>query len=122
MFALIFNNRVVDISETQFEVADGFSWEQAPEGCELGWLYENGQFNNPFEKTQAEIDAEKLAYLRNERNKHLKLSDWTQVADVSLSDTKKKEWQTYRQALRDITQSFQSMDDDGFAWPVEPTA
>ena len=30
-------------------------------------------------------------------------TDWTQVSDSPLSDEKKAEWATYRQALRDIT-------------------
>jgi len=29
-------------------------------------------------------------------------------------------WTTYRQALRDITKTYSSMDDDGFAWPEKP--
>lgn len=30
-------------------------------------------------------------------------TDWTQASDSPLSDEKKAEWATYRQALRDIT-------------------
>ena len=29
-------------------------------------------------------------------------SDWTQMSDSPLSDSKKQEWATYRQALRDL--------------------
>ena len=28
---------------------------------------------------------------------------------------------TYRQALRDITNTYQSMNADGFAWPTKPS-
>jgi hypothetical protein len=42
---------------------------------------------------------EELRFLRNEK---LNECDWTQVADVQLSDAQKVEWTLYRQALRDL--------------------
>ncbi|MDB2650283.1 phage tail assembly chaperone [Porticoccaceae bacterium] len=36
------------------------------------------------------------------RNRKLLASDWTQLADCPLSESKKQEWAIYRQALRDI--------------------
>ena len=50
-----------------------------------------------------------LLMLREERNKKLAATDWTQFNDSPLSDSKKTEWSTYRQALRDITSSTQSI-------------
>ena len=41
--------------------------------------------------------------LRGQRKSLLKNSDWTVMPDSPLSDSKKAEWTTYRQALRDIT-------------------
>ena len=41
--------------------------------------------------------------LRLQRESLLKDSDWTVMPDSPLSDSKKAEWTTYRQALRDIT-------------------
>ena len=35
-------------------------------------------------------------------------SDWTQLADSPLSDSKKAEWATYRQTLRDLTDNIDS--------------
>ena len=46
-----------------------------------------------------------LDYLRNYRNNLLRESDWTQAVDSPLSDSKKAEWKTYRQSLRDITKT-----------------
>ena len=43
--------------------------------------------------------------LRIHRNWLLKESDWTQFNDSPLSDSKKAEWVTYRQSLRDITKT-----------------
>ena len=63
--------------------------------------------------------------LRNQRNDELKNSDWTQFNDSPLTDVKKSEWQTYRQALRDITTQTPSLDADGnltgVNWPTPPT-
>ena len=42
------------------------------------------------------------AHMRTKRGKLLSQSDWTQFADCKLSDSKKAEWVTYRQALRDL--------------------
>lgn len=39
---------------------------------------------------------------RSERNQMLDSSDWTQMPDSPLSASKKAEWATYRQTLRDL--------------------
>tara|TARA_R100000951_G_scaffold107967_1_gene103823 strand:- start:275 stop:640 length:366 start_codon:yes stop_codon:yes gene_type:complete len=72
-----------------------------------------------FQTKQSEItNALPLKLLRAERNRRLAECDWTQGADVPNSI--KSAWTTYRQALRDITDTYSSMDDDGFAWPTKP--
>ena len=43
--------------------------------------------------------------VRIERNNLLSESDWTQMSDSPLSDSKKTEWATYRQSLRDLPTS-----------------
>ena len=40
--------------------------------------------------------------LREKRNNLLAESDWTVMPDSPVSDSKKSEWETYRQALRDL--------------------
>ena len=65
----------------------------------------------------AELEAaEPLKLLRTERNKKLAETDWTQSRDVTL--TNDAAWQTYRQALRDITDTYSSLDD--VVWPTKP--
>ena len=54
--------------------------------------------------------------MRAYRNELIKLSDWTQGADVP--DTIKLKWQSYRQALRDITKVASTSD---VIWPTEPS-
>jgi hypothetical protein len=47
----------------------------------------------------------KLEIIRDMRDGLLEDSDWIMVSDSPFSDSKKAEWQTYRQALRDLPQS-----------------
>ena len=70
--------------------------------------------------SDSEIAANKLVVLRDERNAKLAECDWTQTADSSLSDAEKTAWVTYRTALKDITKTYQSTEDDGFSWPEKP--
>jgi hypothetical protein len=42
MKALIFENKVVDLAATEFEVCDSMSWMDAPEGCQVGWSVTDG--------------------------------------------------------------------------------
>jgi len=44
--------------------------------------------------------------VRAERNRLLEQSDWTQVPDSPLTDSKKTEWATYRQSLRDMMATY----------------
>lgn len=61
------------------------------------------------------------AFLRRQRQNLLVASDWTQAADSPLSDTKKAEWQTYRQALRDLPTSAGSWTTiEDIVWPSRP--
>jgi hypothetical protein len=43
-----------------------------------------------------------LLFFRSVRNKLLSECDWTQVPDAPLTEEKRAEWRTYRQALRDL--------------------
>lgn len=52
------------------------------------------------------IDEERLNVVRSIRNTLLAQSDWTQLPDSPLTDAKRAEWATYRQALRDILQTY----------------
>jgi hypothetical protein len=62
------------------------------------------------------------AYLRFVRNSALQKTDWTQAADSPLSDSKKAEWVTYRQALRDLLTSYTDDDDiSDVVFPTEPS-
>lgn len=60
----------------------------------------------------AALDATQSKSVRDTRNQKLKDSDWTQLVDAPLTQTQSFEWQTYRQALRDISTQ------TGFPWEV----
>lgn len=84
----------------------------------------NGHYENLWlvrdatpEEAQAETD-EIVEQVTEQRLYLLRASDWTQLADVPLSAEKKAEWNTYRQALRDITT--QSGYPFNVVWPKEP--
>ena len=72
------------------------------------------------EEIETYQNEENLVAFRENRNAKLTASDWTQVSDSPLSDSKKTEWQTYRQILRDMPSQ------DGFdplnpMYPSEPS-
>ncbi|WP_255199355.1 tail fiber assembly protein [Photobacterium damselae] len=57
--------------------------------------------------------------IRSYRDRLVTESDWTQMPDAPLSVEKKAEFTAYRQALRDIPQTFDNPDD--IIWPAKPT-
>ena len=61
-------------------------------------------------------NGEPLEELRRQRNAKLAETDFYALSDVTMS----AEMTTYRQALRDITDTYSSVDDDGFTWPTKP--
>lgn len=70
------------------------------------------------------IDTSKVIdlmhYLRIHRNKKLQFCDWTVGADSPLSDSKKAEWRTYRQALRDLPSTNTANQIQDIEWPTKP--
>lgn len=80
----------------------------------MGLIGEN--FATYVAPTQSELYEIVSDEVREQRNRLLATSDWTQVADAPVDQAA---WATYRQSLRDIT------DQVGFPenvdWPVPPT-
>ena len=69
--------------------------------------------------SDAEIEAKMMwRKIRKERNKLLKDSDYIMVSDITIATEKKEEWTTYRQALRDIPQDYDSPDE--VVYPDKP--
>ena len=70
-----------------------------------------------IEKTEDEI----AGITKTLRNAKLSASDWTQLSDASLSDDKKAEWKTYRQALRDLPTHAKWPNLESGDWPPPPS-
>ena len=79
-------------------------------------------------KMTALASSNAMKRLRIERGIKLSSSDWTRLDDVGLSDAKKTEWETYRQALRDLPSSANpslnqdgALNDSSVTWPAKPS-
>ena len=79
-------------------------------------------------KMTALENINKMEALRLERNSRLDDCDWTRLDDNGLSGSKKTEWATYRQALRDLPASANPTLDDNemlnpssVTWPTKPS-
>jgi len=74
-------------------------------------------------KSQTEIDQQlsdkATLEFRGQRDLLLTTSDWTQSPDSPLTDAKKAEWATYRQALRDLPST--TTEPTNPTWPTKPT-
>ena len=104
--------RFVPATKTENDVVTGQNF--VVEGNEVV------QYEQIRPKTEDEIENEGAILwqnIRNERNRLLTESDWTQVSDSPLTLEQKTEWQTYRQELRDITNQ---SNPHNILWPTKP--
>ncbi len=81
-------------------------------------VYFNSDGTESSVNGDAAVAKKKLDDLRGMRNQMLTDTDWTQGADSPLTDSQKTSWTTYRQALRDITKDYKSLED--VKWPEKP--
>ena len=57
-------------------------------------------------------------YIRSKRNGILKDTDWTMTTGATVNQT---EWAAYRQAIRDIPQTYKDKTPSDVVWPSEPS-
>jgi hypothetical protein len=84
---------------------------------ELEWLDTEQSEPTESEITAkiAELEAaEPMRLLRAERNQRLAVTDWWALSDLTMT----QEQINYRQALRDITETYNSL--DNVVWPETP--
>ena len=100
---------------TSEDWAYGTTWESIifPEG------YEKPPRDKFEEDLRNLVEKKYWKSIREERNKRISACDWTQLPNVPLPGAKKYEWETYRQALRDITQTTE--DPTNPVWPIQPS-
>jgi len=125
------------LSSLRPDTPDWFGWAEfdlngnrIPENKRMCWEHAIVIRDGVTKPTQAEFDAkynelvnaEPLRLLRQQRNQLLTDTDWRMVSDYPGSN--QSEWQTYRQALRDITTQSPSLDSNGnltgVTWPLPP--
>ena len=84
-------------------------------GKKVPYTKEQEAARDAEEKAWAEGKAERdLEALREERNLLLAETDWWASSDLTMTSAQT----TYRQALRDITNTYSSLDD--VVWPTKP--
>ena len=74
------------------------------------------------------VSAQPFKLLREERNKLIAATDWTQLKDIDLDIIRERNWKNYRQALRDLpSKSTPKLDSNGnldmtsVSWPDKPS-
>ena len=101
------------------------------EGIE--WSETNSQTKPTKEEVTAKLNelnnAEPYKLLREERNKLISETDWTQLKDIDLDIIRERNWKNYRQALRDLpSKSNPKLDGSGkldmssITWPDKPSS
>ena len=106
----------------------------------IGDTYEGiewGETNSQTKPTKEEVtaklnelnNAEPYKLLREERNKLIVETDWTQLKDIDLDIVRERNWKNYRQALRDLPSnsnpkldSFGNLDLSSVNWPTKPSS
>jgi len=90
-------------------------------------IYSQAETDHANEKTRIATElannnpepTDDLVILRSTRNGLLSDCDWTQLSDAQLTDAKKAEWVTYRQALRDLPAN--TSDPSNPTYPTKPS-
>ena len=57
-------------------------------------------------------------YIRSKRNGILRYTDWTMTTGATVNQT---DWAAYRQAIRDIPQTYKDKTPSDVVWPSEPS-
>ena len=82
-------------------------------------IVEDNNPPGPPVPTQAELEAMDLVILRGERNQLLAETDWIVTKANETGTNIPAAWKTYRQALRDITDTYKSQ--LTVVWPTKPS-
>ena len=120
-----YSNKIKIIYEPQGVVDADFSLEDTGGGtviafwntAKLGVQPTIASLDSQISDSEIE-SCQRWKIIRNERDKLLKESDYLILADAPIDETQKQEWTTYRQALRDIPQDYDSPDE--VVYPDKP--
>ena len=131
--ALGIENFVLDgepTNETEFN--SSFKKIVGAKGDEAVMSSDPSSFGVTWEQVKTKYDelvsAQPLKLLREERNKLIAATDWTQLKDIDLDIIRERNWKNYRQALRDLpSKSTPKLDSNGeldmtsVSWPDKPS-
>ena len=116
MKALIFNNKVVDVQENEFDVHSSMTWVDCDDSVKIGFGYDGSNFISGAPSDEKALEA-KLQSIRQLRNSLLKETDFHALSDQTLSS----DMSTYRQNLRDITNGVDTIEKaNNITWPTKP--
>ena len=125
--------RIPHISSALIELKPGAEWTlRGDTYADLEWS-DKIQTQPTEDEVNAKIaeleTAEPFRLLREERNKLIAETDWTQLKDISLDSIREKNWKEYRQALRDLPSgstpklnSYGDLDMSSVTWPDKPSS
>jgi len=120
------------IAEAIVALKPGAKWSLNGEDYSgLTWLDETQSMPTEDEINAKVVEleaAEPMKLLREERNKRIAETDWTQLKDIDLDIIRERNWKNYRQALRDLpAKSNPKLDSNGdldmtsVTWPDKPS-
>ena len=102
------------------DVYSGIEWLDKAQGIPT-----EEEVNAKLSELQAE---EPFKLLREQRNKLIAETDWTQLKDIDLDIIRERNWKNYRQALRDLPaksnpklDSYGNLDMSSIIWPIKPS-
>lgn len=115
-YAIIKDGVIDNVVIADPEFAESRGWIECPDGVGIGWQYDGQSEALPPAR---DIDAE-WAVVRAERNRLLQESDVEVLPDrwMIMEEETKLLWATYREALRDIPETFDDPAD--VVWPQKP--
>jgi len=119
MKAAVLDGVVVDIhSENGYECHPSITWVDCDDKVKHGWTYDGKTFKTNETTLTAE---EELDRVRAKRNSFLQASDWVVIKEREEGGTVSNfaAWKTYRQKLRDITNTYKTL--DTVKWPTAPS-
>ena len=112
------------LSKCNLDTPNWFTWKDLGKGASYDNLIVR-EGVNAKKPTQKEIDTKiaeiKLNELRIERNIFLTQSDWVVIREREEGGSVSNfaDWKKYRQELRDITNTYKSL--DKVKWPTAPS-
>ena len=107
-----------DMVQALYAIRPGAEWSLEGDSY-TGLRWDDQNQTQPTEQEVLDaVETGRMNLVRQQRDTLLTQCDWTQVADAPLTTQQKADWATYRQALRDLPQTYQTA--ASVVWPALP--